>query len=136
VSHHQEQTGADFVLQAATECLMPVVERPLRHCMCNQRPSNGGCHHCPVHDVLSWWMGFGCLPLPACNIRLCCICVAGLSTYLPLRKEPPLVSDANLKTPMFMAHGDADYTVRGSQHDVALRHLPLDWNCALKHMCH
>lgn len=37
--------------------------------------------------------------------------VIGLSTYLPLRKEPPLVSEANMKTPIFQAHGDADYTV-------------------------
>lgn len=36
----------------------------------------------------------------------------GLSTYMPLRKEPPLISDANLKTPIFQAHGDMDYTVR------------------------
>lgn len=32
---------------------------------------------------------------------------------MPLRKEPPLISDANTKTPIFQAHGDADYTVRG-----------------------
>ncbi|KAF8067258.1 acyl-protein thioesterase 1 [Scenedesmus sp. PABB004] len=37
--------------------------------------------------------------------------VVGLSTYLPLRKEPPLVSAANARTPIFQAHGDADYTV-------------------------
>lgn len=37
--------------------------------------------------------------------------VVGLSTYLPLRKEPPLISEANMKTPIFQAHGDMDYTV-------------------------
>jgi lysophospholipase-2 len=37
--------------------------------------------------------------------------VVGLSTYLPLRKEPPIVSQANMQTPIFQAHGDADYTV-------------------------
>lgn len=36
----------------------------------------------------------------------------GLSTYMPLRKEPPFISDANLKTPIFQAHGDMDTTVR------------------------
>lgn len=42
---------------------------------------------------------------------------AGLSTYLPLRKEPPLISEANMQTPIFQAHGDSDYTVsaRGSE---------------------
>ncbi len=35
----------------------------------------------------------------------------GLSTYMPLRKEPPLISEANQKTPVFQAHGDMDYTV-------------------------
>lgn len=43
-----------------------------------------------------------------------CVCCfrlpTGLSTYLPLRKDPPLVSEANMKTPIFQAHGDADYT--------------------------
>lgn len=37
--------------------------------------------------------------------------IVGLSTYMPLRKEPPLISEANAKTPIFQAHGDADYTV-------------------------
>lgn len=35
----------------------------------------------------------------------------GLSTYMPLRKEPPLISESNLKTPIFQAHGDMDSTV-------------------------
>ncbi len=36
---------------------------------------------------------------------------AGLSTYLPLRKEPGAVSAANAATPVFQAHGDADQVV-------------------------
>eukprot|EP00879_Flechtneria_rotunda_P008474 GHRR01008878.1.p1 GENE.GHRR01008878.1~~GHRR01008878.1.p1 ORF type:complete len:307 (+),score=60.50 GHRR01008878.1:92-922(+) len=38
--------------------------------------------------------------------------VVGLSTYLPLRKEAPIISDANKSTPIFQAHGDADNTVQ------------------------
>eukprot|EP00882_Tetradesmus_deserticola_P007621 GHRQ01008026.1.p1 GENE.GHRQ01008026.1~~GHRQ01008026.1.p1 ORF type:complete len:324 (+),score=76.17 GHRQ01008026.1:399-1370(+) len=48
--------------------------------------------------------------------------VIGLSTYLPLRKEPPLVSDANMQTPIFQAHGDQDYTV-GYQFGVTTYNL-------------
>lgn len=62
--------------------------------------------------------------------------VIGLSTYLPLRKEPPLVSEANLKTPIFMAHGDADYTVRGSQPATAVEGLALLGTDALDHSGH
>lgn len=48
----------------------------------------------------------------ACMLIIACLCVClGLSTYLPLRKEPPLISEANMKTPIFQAHGDMDYTV-------------------------
>lgn len=53
------------------------------------------------------------LPCPACA-ALTLSPTSGLSTYLPLRKEPPLVSEANMKTPIFQAHGDADYTVSGT----------------------
>jgi predicted esterase len=45
--------------------------------------------------------------MPALRLRP----LAGLSTYMPLRKEPPLISEANQKTPVFQAHGDMDYTV-------------------------
>ncbi|KAG1668166.1 hypothetical protein FOA52_005158 [Chlamydomonas sp. UWO 241] len=37
--------------------------------------------------------------------------VIGLSAYLPLRKSPPVVSDANKATPLLMAHGEADVVV-------------------------
>eukprot|EP00877_Chromochloris_zofingiensis_P014740 jgi/Chrzof1/951/Cz01g34270.t1 len=46
--------------------------------------------------------------------------IAGLSTYLPLRNEQPVIADANKDTPVFLAHGDQDYTVR--QHSVRLQH--------------
>eukprot|EP00775_Hariotina_reticulata_P004763 gene4762-5013_t len=66
----------------------------------------------PSHRVVV--AGFsqgGAVALMALRSQLKLAGVVGLSTYLPLRKEPPLVSEANLKTPIFMAHGDADYTV-------------------------
>lgn len=37
--------------------------------------------------------------------------VAGLSTWLPLRKDPGTISAANAGTPIFQAHGDADNVV-------------------------
>jgi hypothetical protein len=73
--------------------------------------------------------------MPAACVSAICVCLllllawTGLSTYMPLRKEPPLISDANLKTPIFQAHGDMDYTVsrqghargtRGAQMSVCL----------------
>ncbi|GAX75460.1 hypothetical protein CEUSTIGMA_g2903.t1 [Chlamydomonas eustigma] len=38
--------------------------------------------------------------------------VVGLSTYLPLRDQSPVVSEANLHTPVLMCHGDSDMVVR------------------------
>lgn len=38
--------------------------------------------------------------------------VVGLSTYLALTDEEPLVSEANKETPLLQAHGDADPVVR------------------------
>ncbi|KAK9815805.1 hypothetical protein WJX72_009810 [[Myrmecia] bisecta] len=38
--------------------------------------------------------------------------VVGLSTYMPLATEPPIVSQANARTPIFLGHGDADQVVR------------------------
>lgn len=47
-----------------------------------------------------------------CVLVLCPSCLlSGMSTYMPLRKEPPLISEANQKTPVFQAHGDMDTTV-------------------------
>ena len=40
--------------------------------------------------------------------------IVGLSTYLPLRTQPPLVSAANMKTPVFCGHGTADEVVSWS----------------------
>lgn len=37
---------------------------------------------------------------------------AGLSTWLPLRNDKVLLSDANKDTPVFMGHGNADPVVR------------------------
>jgi lysophospholipase-2 len=37
--------------------------------------------------------------------------VIGLSTYLPLREEPPIISEANKQTPVLMCHGDTDQVV-------------------------
>lgn len=37
--------------------------------------------------------------------------VVGLSTYLPMRKEPGAISAANAKTPILQCHGDADAVV-------------------------
>lgn len=37
--------------------------------------------------------------------------VVGMSTYVPLRKEAPVVSDANKDTPVLLCHGDADAVV-------------------------
>lgn len=37
--------------------------------------------------------------------------VIGLSTYLPLRAEQPVLSDANKQTPVLMCHGSADMVV-------------------------
>jgi lysophospholipase-2 len=37
--------------------------------------------------------------------------VVGMSTYVPLRKEPPLVGAANQETPVLLCHGDADAVV-------------------------
>jgi len=37
--------------------------------------------------------------------------VVGMSTYVPLRKEVPLVSAANAATPILLCHGDADAVV-------------------------
>lgn len=37
--------------------------------------------------------------------------VVGMSTYVPLRKEPPLVGAANQDTPVLLCHGDADAVV-------------------------
>ena len=33
---------------------------------------------------------------------------AGLSSYLPLRNENPVLTDANKSTPVLLCHGDAD----------------------------
>ena len=38
--------------------------------------------------------------------------VAALSTYLPLREEPGVVSAANKQVPVLMCHGDADHVVQ------------------------
>lgn len=38
--------------------------------------------------------------------------VVGLSTYVPLHDKPPIISNANTKTPIFLAHGDADQVVQ------------------------
>lgn len=40
--------------------------------------------------------------------------VVGLSTYLPLRNEPGIISAANAKTPILQCHGDADMVVNYS----------------------
>ncbi len=40
--------------------------------------------------------------------------VVGLSTYVPLHDKPPIVSTANAKTPIFLAHGDKDMVVQYS----------------------
>ncbi|KIY97237.1 lysophospholipase II [Monoraphidium neglectum] len=37
--------------------------------------------------------------------------IVGLSTYLPLRNEPGILSAANAKTPVLQCHGDADMVV-------------------------
>jgi predicted esterase len=37
--------------------------------------------------------------------------VVGMSTYVPLRKEAPVVSAANADTPVLLCHGDADAVV-------------------------
>jgi lysophospholipase-2 len=37
--------------------------------------------------------------------------VVGMSTYVPLRKEPPIVGEANAQTPILLCHGDADQVV-------------------------
>lgn len=37
--------------------------------------------------------------------------VVGLSTYVPMRNEQPVVSEANQQTPIFLCHGDADQVV-------------------------
>jgi lysophospholipase-2 len=37
--------------------------------------------------------------------------VVGMSTYVPLRKEAPIVADANKETPILLCHGDADAVV-------------------------
>lgn len=37
--------------------------------------------------------------------------IVALSTYLPLRKQPPLISGANARTPILQCHGDADMVV-------------------------
>jgi predicted esterase len=37
--------------------------------------------------------------------------VVGMSTYVPLRKEAPIVSPANADTPVLLCHGDADAVV-------------------------
>jgi hypothetical protein len=34
-----------------------------------------------------------------------------MSTYMPLAKEGPLLSDANKATPILQCHGSADFTV-------------------------
>lgn len=41
----------------------------------------------------------------------CTCAAAGLSCYVPLSKEQPVISEANKDTPIFMCHGDADQTV-------------------------
>ena len=41
--------------------------------------------------------------------------IVALSSYLPLRKFPPLVSASNAETPVLMCHGDADPTVSSFQ---------------------
>jgi predicted esterase len=40
--------------------------------------------------------------------------VVGLSTYLPLRSRPPLISAANEDVPVFCGHGTADEVVSRS----------------------
>jgi lysophospholipase-2 len=37
--------------------------------------------------------------------------VVGMSTYVPLRKEAPIVADANKETPVLLCHGDVDAVV-------------------------
>ncbi|GFR41398.1 hypothetical protein Agub_g2077 [Astrephomene gubernaculifera] len=37
--------------------------------------------------------------------------IVALSSYLPLHKEQPVISESNEKTPIFMCHGDADQVV-------------------------
>jgi hypothetical protein len=37
---------------------------------------------------------------------------AGLSTWLALRKEPPIISEANKDTPILLCHGTSDPEVR------------------------
>lgn len=37
--------------------------------------------------------------------------VVGMSTYVPLRKEAPVVSEANKGTPVLLCHGDSDAVV-------------------------
>lgn len=37
-----------------------------------------------------------------------CVCMLGLSTWLPLRNKSVVVSAANKDTPVFMGHGNAD----------------------------
>jgi acetyl esterase/lipase len=37
--------------------------------------------------------------------------VVGMSTYMPLRDEPPVVSGANAKTPLLLCHGTYDNVV-------------------------
>jgi lysophospholipase-2 len=36
---------------------------------------------------------------------------AALSAYVPLRKQTPIVSEENKKTPVLMCHGDMDQVV-------------------------
>jgi lysophospholipase II len=37
--------------------------------------------------------------------------VVGMSTYVPLRKEAPVISEQNADTPVLLCHGDADQVV-------------------------
>ena len=55
------------------------------------------------------------------NVRLAGI--VGLSTYLPLRSRPPLVSAANENTPVFCGHGTADEVVSWSIGEQSCRTL-------------
>lgn len=44
--------------------------------------------------------------------RLTRPCGAGMSTYMPLRNEEPIISPENMATPILMCHGERDMVVR------------------------